>query len=380
MRSLDGTLRRYVALVSAAGAGAVVLLLARDGSSLPRHHLFAFWLLVGLEILGEFRPVRIVPRLRGGGATTSTTFGFAILLGWGTLPAVAAQAGASILADTAQRKQWFKVVFNAAQYALTTAAGGFVIEAFNGREPLITDATAGAGEVGVLLLAGAAYFVVNNVLTGVVVALAQSARVLPHIVAEVRTTGFTEPVLIALSPVFVIVTQSTPAVLPLLLVPVIGVYVSANLSLQKEHQALHDSLTGLPNRTLFRSTVTDALGLAKGERAAVLLIDLDGFKDVNDTLGHATGDRLLQDLGPLLVKQVREGDVVARLGGDEFAAYLQPVESEETAYEVARRIREAIAQPFVVDGVPLLVQASIGISLYPDDGDTVGTLLRRATS
>ena len=373
-------LRRYVAAVSLGGLVVLAALLARGEPGLPRVETGAFVVLATLFIVGEFLPVRALPRNRGGFATTSTTFGFAILLGWGLPVAVAVQAVGSALADMAQRKPWFKVCFNVGQYTLAMASAGLVVEALVGSEPLITSGRAGWGETAVLIPAAAVWFVVNNALTGTVVALSQSARPPSFIREAFRSQATTDPVLIALSPVFVIVAQATPAVMPLLLLPVVAVYITANLSLQKEYQALHDSLTGLPNRALFRSKVADGLTRAEatGERAALLIIDLDRFKEVNDTLGHATGDRMLQALGPNLVAQVREDDIVARLGGDEFAAFLPHLEDDSVAVEVARRIRHAVGQPYVIENVPLFIEASVGIAVYPDDGDDVGTLLRRA--
>ena len=379
MRSIDGKLRRYIAAVSVVGVSILVVLLVRGEPGLPREPGAAFWAIAALVVIGEILPVPVVPRHLGGAGTTSTSFAFAVLLGWGLPAGALVQVAASLVADGIQRKPWFKAIFNAGQYCLSIAAAGLVIEALVGHQPLITGGEASVGDVLVLIPAGAAFFVVNNILTGGVVALSQDARVITYIGAAFRAMSFTEPVLIALAPVFVIIAQTSPAVLPLLLIPVVGVYVSANVSLQKEFQALHDSLTGLPNRTLFRSQVVESLAGARPEdRSALLLIDLDRFKEVNDTLGHATGDRMLQALGPMLESAVREGDIVARLGGDEFAAFLPRIEDEAVAVEVARRIRAAAAQPFVIEGVPLFIEASVGIAVCPEDGTDVGTLLRRA--
>ncbi|MDQ1372694.1 MAG: hypothetical protein QOJ09_32 [Actinomycetota bacterium] len=379
MRGIDGALRRYVAAVSVAGIVALGAIAARGNPDFPLHARASFWVLAALVGVGEVLPVRVLPRVRGGVATTSTGFAFAVLLGWGLPAAVVVQAATSVIGDVVQRKSWFKVVFNVGEYTLAMAAAGLVIELFHGRAPLVANGHADVAAVLVLLPAGLAWFLVNNVLTGTVVALAQNARVLPFVAEALRVQAPTDPVLIALSPVLVIVAQTTPAVLPLLLVPVIAVYVTANLSLQKEFQALHDSLTGLPNRALFRSHVADHVAKNKpGDKAAVLLIDLDRFKEVNDTLGHAIGDRVLQALGPLLVQQVRDDDLVARLGGDEFSAFLPHIDSEDVAYDVAKRIKAAVGEPFVIEGVPLFIEASIGIALYPEDGEDAGTLLRRA--
>ena len=149
---------------------------------------------------------------------------------------------------------------------------------------------------------------------------------------------------------------------------------------ENRHQALHDGLTDLPNRTLFRDRSQQALLAAKREKThvAIMLIDLDRFKDVNDTLGHQSGDLLLCALGPRLRGALRESDTVARLGGDEFGVLLPHVESAEAAIRLARRLEEALAEAFAVDELVLETEASIGIALFPEHGEDVDTLLRRA--
>ena len=146
------------------------------------------------------------------------------------------------------------------------------------------------------------------------------------------------------------------------------------------HQALHDALTGLPNRSLFHDRIAQAVTRCarSGEGAAVALIDLDHFKEVNDTLGHQCGDRLLRSLGDRLRLTVRSSDTVARLGGDEFGVLLADVSGGEGALAAAAKVREALREPTDVDGVTLEVDASIGIALLPRDGDNVDTLLRHA--
>jgi diguanylate cyclase (GGDEF)-like protein len=148
---------------------------------------------------------------------------------------------------------------------------------------------------------------------------------------------------------------------------------------QLRHQALHDALTSLPNRALFNDRLNQALAMAgrSGVSLAVLLMDLDSFKEVNDTLGHHCGDALLEDLGHRLETCVRAGDTVARLGGDEFGFLLLDV-SAPGAAEVVDRIRLALAEPFRLNGLTLQVEASIGIALFPDHGESGDELLRRA--
>jgi diguanylate cyclase (GGDEF)-like protein/PAS domain S-box-containing protein len=147
-----------------------------------------------------------------------------------------------------------------------------------------------------------------------------------------------------------------------------------------EHQAMHDALTGLPNRTLFRDRIRQAIATARREdsRVAVLMMDLDRFKEINDSLGHSSGDALLQELARRLADVVRTSDTVARLGGDEFGLLLPASAVPADVLRVIERIRASLEQPVVLQDLPLAIEGSIGVALYPDDGEDVDTLLQHA--
>jgi diguanylate cyclase (GGDEF)-like protein len=147
-----------------------------------------------------------------------------------------------------------------------------------------------------------------------------------------------------------------------------------------QHQSFHDALTGLPNRRLFNDRVAQALLSAqrRGERVAVMLLDLDRFKEVNDTLGHRSGDELLQLVGQRLGSALRQSDTVARLGGDEFAILAPNVSGPEAAVALAGKVRAALMVPHAVGGLELEVDASIGITIFPDHGSDVDVLTQRA--
>jgi diguanylate cyclase (GGDEF)-like protein len=146
------------------------------------------------------------------------------------------------------------------------------------------------------------------------------------------------------------------------------------------HQAGHDPLTGLANRTRIHQFMDDAIKAARrrGEMFALLLLDLDSFKDVNDSLGHDSGDRLLREVARRLQEQVREGDMAARLGGDEFCLLLRDIDDAEQAAEVAQRCLDALAEPLALKGMAIGVRGSIGIALYPDDAGETNALLMAA--
>ncbi len=158
-----------------------------------------------------------------------------------------------------------------------------------------------------------------------------------------------------------------------------GIEHARKVAALERHNALHDSLTNLPNRTLLHQRLEAAVDQARAEprTMAVLLMDLDRFKEVNDTLGHHVGDRLLQQVAPRLHNVVRGHETVARLGGDEFAVVM-PTADLEAAIQLARRLLDAIELPFRVEQHNLGIGLSIGICLYPQHAADSETLLRRA--
>ncbi|HET7201288.1 MAG TPA: EAL domain-containing protein [Burkholderiales bacterium] len=149
---------------------------------------------------------------------------------------------------------------------------------------------------------------------------------------------------------------------------------------QLRYIATHDSLTDLPNRAMFNESLRHALQQSAryGRGIAVLFIDIDRFKVINDSLGHGAGDRLLQDCANRLSECLRESDTVARLGGDEFVVMVENFTAPRDAIAVAQKVLTNVSKPFFVDGQEFLVSASIGISTYPDDGADAETLLKNA--
>jgi diguanylate cyclase (GGDEF)-like protein len=146
-----------------------------------------------------------------------------------------------------------------------------------------------------------------------------------------------------------------------------------------EYDSLHDPLTGLPNRELFRRRAEDALERGRrGEQGALVLIDLDHFKEVNDTLGHHAGDELLREVARRLQGSLRTDDTVARLGGDEFAMVLPRGRGREETLQLLYRIRDELSEEVLLDGVSLSVEASFGVCFYPESAETVEDLLQHA--
>jgi diguanylate cyclase (GGDEF)-like protein/PAS domain S-box-containing protein len=147
-----------------------------------------------------------------------------------------------------------------------------------------------------------------------------------------------------------------------------------------QHLADHDALTGLPNRRILEDRLTQALALSKRNRkqTAVMFIDLDRFKPINDSLGHSVGDVLLKEVSQRLVSQLRVGDTICRIGGDEFVVVLPEVKRSSDVAQVAQKVLEQVSQPAMVNGRELAVSCSVGIAVFPDDGGDAETLIRNA--
>ena len=180
--------------------------------------------------------------------------------------------------------------------------------------------------------------------------------------------------------IYIVTGGFSPLLIPVLLAPLVWLHRAGRRAAHSEHQALHDVLTGLPNRALFRDRVDRALSAAhrEGGRPVVMLLDLDRFKEINDSLGHHHGDELLRQIGPRIAGVLRSSDTVARLGGDEFAVLLPIAPDAEAGAEVGDKILRALSEPFYVEGVELAIEASLGIAAFPEHGECVDTLIQRA--
>lgn len=147
-----------------------------------------------------------------------------------------------------------------------------------------------------------------------------------------------------------------------------------------KYQAYHDPLTDLPNRSLFYDRLSVALSNAERSKLmlAVLYLDIDGFKPINDTLGHDVGDILLQSAARRLINHSRHGDTIARMGGDEFTFILTQITSKEEVVQIVKRLLDAVREPFLINGLHLSITASIGVSIYPDNGEDIQALIKNA--
>ena len=312
--------------------------------------------------------------------TTSTTFVFALLLGAGAAPAAGALAVASVLADLRSGKAWWKVVFNVGRYTLTTAAAWATLTRLGACRP--TGSEALFHDVGDLLATAAAaavFFVVNVAVTGTALAISEGRSPLALFRDDFTSEMVSSTALLALGPAVLVVADRTTLLLPALLLPIAVAYRSSLLAVEKEHQAAHDALTGLPNRGALRRAGCGrrSAGAPTGTGGWCCSSTWTASSDVNDTLGHHTGDELLARSPAGCAGALRQDDTVARLGGDEFALVLPGVRrrsrcsarlggpAPSRAGRRARRRRAA-------------VEASSASRCTPTDGPTADVLLQQA--
>ena len=364
----------YGAGVSIAGALVATALIA-TGESVPVGD-WRFWLMALLVLAGELIPIDVPRRDGVDRVAISTAFAFAILLLFGLLPALVAYAAASALADVRARLSALKVAFNAGQYGLSLAAAALVL-ALLGHEPPVADIGSALAPV---LAGAAAFFVVNQLLVGLGVALFVGGPPARHLFGDLPFQVLTSGFVLALSPIVVASAEASMALVPLALLPVLAVYVGARQAARDTHRAFHDALTDLPNRLMLHQRLERALELGrdKGEQIALLLVDLDDFKAVNDTLGHAYGDRLLGEVAGRMRGALGRDDLLARLGGDEFAVLPDGPCGVDRGRATAERLVAALERPFELDGILLDVRASVGLAIYPDHGTAPDDLLRSA--
>ena len=379
---IGSPLWNYITAVTVAGLGAFgVAVHGLPGSGIPALlEQPLLWVIAALALLGEFKRI-VTPGKSGPDAgAVSVTFCFAALLYWGFPVAAVLRAITTLVVALTARQALFRAFFNAAQLILSLAAAAGVLAIAHVHPTPARPWVPAGSQLGVVALAAAAYFACNFVLVGVAAALHARASLLDTLRQALPYQSFVTLALLSAAPLAVVAMNRSVLLLLLFLLPLSAIYANAAMSLNREYQALHDQLTGLPNRTLLLRRTGAALTQAgrTGVKCGFLLLDLDRFKEVNDTLGHPLGDRLLQVIAYRLARSVRPGDMVARLGGDEFAVLLPAVRTVTVAREVAARLRAALAETVRLEGMTFEIEASVGIAMYPDDAATVEVLLQRA--
>ena len=372
----------YLSLVTAAGIGALLLTLLQlsrtDLSTLVSSPVL--WTTLGLIVVAEIRPIFTPGNDDPTGITTSTAFAFAALLFFGLPVAAVLHALAAVIQGGLERKVWWRTAFNVGQYTLSLLVAWYVLTLGGLSASPTQPSVPGGRDLVAVLGAALVYYAVNNGLVWGAISLLEQ-RSLPDVVREDAAYQLVVHLtLVGLAPLVALVMQTDWQLLPLFLLPLFAVHKNAAVSLAREQEALLDPLTGLSNRKLLVHRTDEALRAARREGGMVglFVLDLDRFKDINDTLGHAVGDHVLRVVANRLEAALRPGDLVARLGGDEFAVLLPRVPDAAVAHEVAGRISRALEEPFHLDATLIDLEASIGIALYPEHALEFDQLFQRA--
>ena len=368
----------YITAVSLA-AGA--LLLACAGRSAPQ--VSDGWGVLVLGVAMMIAERLAVPLPRSGAVSVATIPHIvAVLLLPPSLSITA--AGAAMLVDQlVGRAGLRKTVFNVSSVMLTVGVSAMVAD-WAGLQPDTLGRPDQWQQVPAFLLVAAVYYAATNLLVSTIVSISSGTPIRRSLFdnatfavpAELGVCGIGALVALlwVLSPPWILLI-----LFPAVISQVTLMYISSSKrkSEQLHHQAHHDLLTGLPNRSSLMLRLEEMLARTSANPFALLLLDLDRFKEVNDTFGHQTGDVLLREIGPRLRGVLRASDVLARLGGDEFALLL-PETGAAAAVGVAEKLLHALDEPFGVDGYEFQIGGSIGIASFPVDGLSPTDLMRRA--
>ncbi len=315
----------------------------------------------------------------GGAVTASWTFTFALMLLGSPTVAIGVMAATTIAADVMDRKEARKVIFNSAQISLSLAIGALVLFAFGIHEPLFGDGTISTSRALAMILSGCVVFGTNGIVICRLLATIEGTTFIAMMRDGFALSMSADAAMLAMAPILVITAQQNLLMLPLIGTATFFVYQTARQAIQRAHEANHDPLTQLLNRRAFSGELDDFVqsAAATSKFGSVYVLDLDRFKEVNDRLGHRTGDHVLQAFAERLIESLPERAAIARLGGDEFAVLL-PGSTPREAIDIAGRLRSRLDAPLTVDGFPISTGTSIGVSHFPLHGSTPSELLHSA--
>ncbi|MGI5403081.1 putative bifunctional diguanylate cyclase/phosphodiesterase [Streptomyces sp. CA-135486] len=317
-----------------------------------------------------------------GGTGSGAALTLAVLLLFGWVPAGLVSLAVVALVGAARRHRWRQGVLHGSVDIIGIGAAALVLAVFS-VEPTVEEpwsplewsiATAPG-----VVLAATAYLAVTRLLLWYV--LAPQGGGLPTVArTALLRQGLVAVALLGIAPLICVVAVALPLMLPLFAVPLIALDSTLWIARARAEEQLRDPLTGLPNRQWLLERTWSALEDAEGSgaRSALVLIDLDRFRSVNDTLGHLAGDRLLLQIADRLRLALPRGAEAARLGGDEFAVLLPTADSTTSAQRVARHLVAELSSPLDLDGLTLVLEASAGVAVFPEHALDAEGLLRRA--
>ncbi|MEU2433363.1 bifunctional diguanylate cyclase/phosphodiesterase [Streptomyces sp. NPDC007861] len=317
-----------------------------------------------------------------GGTGSGGALTLAVLLLYGWVPAGVVSLAVVVLVGATRRQRWRQGVLHGAADILGVGAAALVLLAF-GETPTVERPWQplewGLEAIPEVVFAAAAYLAVTRLLLWY--GLTPQGVGLPTVArTALMRQGLVAVALLGIAPLICVVAIALPILLPLFAVPLIALDSTLWIARARAEEQLRDPLTGLPNRQWLLERTWAALEEAEsaGARSALVLIDLDRFRSVNDTLGHLAGDRLLLQIAERLRLALPRGAEAARLGGDEFAVLLPTADSTTSAQRVARHLVGQLSSPLDLDGLTLVLEASAGLAVFPDHALDAEGLLRRA--
>ncbi|MCF2528632.1 putative bifunctional diguanylate cyclase/phosphodiesterase [Yinghuangia soli] len=349
----------------------------------------AVWIMLALVVAdgvhtGVTRRGLYVP---GAMPSVAITYGLLIVHGW--LLAALMQAVPVLISSLARRDSLWRVAYTVGHYVLAFGAADLFLQ-MCGVFPERAQAHAlDAQHVPAVLAAGCVLVLVSQGIGWLLRASWRGVRARSLAREEVRSRFVAHGALIGLAPLIAVVAYANPWVLPLFAVPLYSLYQTTRVTFDREQEVRHDALTGLPNRRLLLERGERALrDTADCGKVALFLLDLHRFHEVNDTLGHLAGDRLLHQVGRRLLSVVGPDDTVARLGGDEFAVLVPDLyrsdhdsaapAPEKIAQSLARQVVEVLGEPFELDDLALDIEVSVGVAVFPDHAADMAGLLQYA--
>jgi diguanylate cyclase (GGDEF)-like protein len=366
----------YLRLVTAAGAAALVALAVVGASDIGPLDA-EFWVLAALVLVGELFPIQVHGQV--GEETFSTPFAFALLLVYGMPEVVVVQVLATLVADLIRRRPLDRIAFNLAQLALSWVAAGAVFEAMGGSglggsEGLM------ARDLPAIAASAVVFFIANSTIVRTAEALLQRTPIRDHLLGDLVFRAWSNTTLFALGPPVAVIAEHWLYLVPVLALPMAAVHRASKQASEMEHLALHDRLTSLPNRELLLQATERAVQQASSgeQETALLVVDVDRFRDVNDTLGRVQGDAVLVEIAVRLQRSVRSTDTVARVEADRFAVLLPGLTRDGDAAAAAEKVLEAVSGQLDVAGATLSIDATVGIARAPEHGADPGLLLQRA--
>ncbi|WP_084039530.1 bifunctional diguanylate cyclase/phosphodiesterase [Demequina sp. NBRC 110053] len=375
-------LTTYAAAVGVVGAAVLAaVLVATDWSETAGAISLAptLVLVVG-AFVGELRPITFV---RGGvdsrTLSTSAPFILALIPIAGLAVAIVVQLLASLIDDARLRRAPLKVAFNSGQYVLAVGVAGLTFAALAGVPVAGPPVAIVPSDLPALLLGGVAMIAANWLLVVVVASLSTGVPFRTLVKDDLHVFVVTNLVLLSVGGIAAEVASDGAWTLLLLAPPVVAAHIFAATAARNAWEATHDGLTGLANRTLLHFELEAALSPGRqrdSDDVGLVLIDLDHFKDFNDTLGHPLGDRILCQVAERLVAASPPGATVHRLGGDEFAVVMHAGEAPVRA--AAERLIGSFEQPMAIGRLELVVRASAGIAVAPQHGVSSDALMKNA--